>query len=176
MKRQSKPSRVGRINKPDPKTPASFQPASLAFNPEVVAESLDLWRLEGTKGSHVRRAQNGEFMLLSADDFNRLLRRQGIRLKAMEGEVLSDADHLKDYLQESRRVEFTMENLAGFTAGVYQMSGAVMMVKKSPKRISAAVGNCDLILRLIERMLPAENGYSQSILFHAWMKHSIDQS
>ncbi len=175
MNAAKKPCRVGKVVKSNPITPASFQPAVPAFDAKTVAEQLDLWRLEGIKGSHARRSANGEFMVLSGDDFNRLLRRHGVRLRPLEGEVLSDADQLKDYLQDHRRVDATMDNLAGYGAGVYQVSGAFMMVKKSPRLIQPVAGDCSLILRLIERMLPEENGWSQVMLFHAWMKHCLDQ-
>ena len=179
-------SRVGKMVKPDKKAPAAFEPGPPEapppappppFDAQAVAEKLDLWRLDGSKGQHLRLSKDDEYIDLSGDDFTRLMKRNGVRTKPADGEVLSDADQLKDCLQESRRVDFAMVNLAGFKRGIYRISGAVLMVKKSPRLITPKAGEWSFIRALIERMLATEAGaatLSQVTLFHAWMKACIN--
>ena len=173
--------RVGIVVKPDKKTPASFQPGPPAtppppaFDPKATAEKLNLWRLDGAKGCHLRESKDGEFIDLSGDDFSRCMKREGVKLKPAEGEVLSQADELKDYVQENRRIDFSMVNLAGYRSGVYNVSGASMLVKKSPKFVEPKLGKWNFIRKLIERML-GDSGttFSQVTLFYAWMKMAMD--
>ncbi len=175
-------SRVGKVVKPDKKTPATFQPGPPAtpppppFDARAVAEKLNLWRADGAKGCHFRESRDGEFIDMSGDDFSRCMKREGVRLKPAEGEYLSQVDLLKDYVQEERRVDFAMSNLAGYAAGVYSVSGASMLVKKSPKLITPAPGDWSFLEKLIDRLLGGgATSLSQVTLFHCWMKLAMDR-
>lgn len=174
--------RVGKVVKPDSKAPAIFEPGAPAapppaeFDAKLVSERLHLYRLDGAKGCHLRKSRDGDFVDMSGDDFSRCMKRNGVKLKAAEGETLSQADELKDYVQENRRVDFSMSNLAGHVAGICTVAGAAMLVKKSPRLVKPVPGDWSFIRALIERMLgQTETAFSQVLLFHAWMKMAMDR-
>ena len=79
--------RVGKVVKLDSDSPATFKPGDPAkpiptdFDAKAMAEELNLWRLDGAKGCHLRESKDGNFIDLSGDDFSRCLRRGGVKLK-----------------------------------------------------------------------------------------------
>lgn len=146
------------------------------FDPAEVCESLNLWWENDGGDSFVINPGGGELWsrwpMSSIKQLARMMPGRLIALKAREKEVLSEMDRVLLHARQGRCVEKVLPALAGYRAGVRELSdGRRVVVRMSPKLVQPEKGEWPTIKALIEdRLNLGEGKIDQSLYFHAWCK------
>lgn len=190
-------SRRGKAVKPKKGEAAAFQPGAAqpprVFDPAALAEKLHLWWEDGDGQTFVIGqnpkdvpGQNGELFVQMPQMWSRwpekkimnLLRMNFVRMKAREGEQLSEADRVLIYVMQNRRLECALKAIPGYRAGIYDLQGERVLVRSSPQLIDLKAGEWPTVKALIEGKLDLVDeeghGIRQSDYFHSWMKKAVE--
>jgi hypothetical protein len=120
---------------------------------------------------YIRQNEHGNWILNGADQFKRFLVSLGYQKKAQRGEPLSEAELLMVSLEQHNGVDY-VGSLAGYNSGFYLMNDRRLLVTDSPKIITPAEGNCDIILDIVKNLFvdEEENNDTQVCYFLLWLK------
>lgn len=164
-------------------------PASFVFSPKEIAETVDLW-WENDGGD--------KFVLRTLTDAGeekwskwpmaaiRLKIRQCVKdklgrilaTKPREDELVGEVDRVLLWVRENRMVEAVMSALAGYRAGLHELSdGKQIIVRMSPRIVEMKKGEWPTIKALIDGRLDLSlNGgdVNQSVYFHAWIRNGYE--
>ncbi len=178
---ETKPKRRGRVAK-DGAGKAGFKPgdaAAPAFEPEGLAVRLQLWWEDGDGASFIVKCGQSWSRWPEKKVVN-LMRREYVRVKARDGETLSEAEQTLLWVMENRRVDVATTALAGYPSGIYDIQGQRVLVRSSPSPIVPVEGEWGMVKALIDAKLDLRtededgHGIDQTPYFHAWMKLSLD--
>jgi hypothetical protein len=101
-----------------------------------------------------------------------------VRVKAREGEILSEAERVLLYAMEHRRLTAALRAIPGYSAGIYNLAGERVLVKTSPQLMEFKKGEWPTVKALIEGKLDLlddeGHGITQAVYFHAWMKKAVE--
>ena len=92
-------------------------------------------------------------------------------MKRTEREANSEADDCLMRIQSRQNVAY-VGSLAGFDAGVYPMSGSLVLVTSSPKFIKAKAGEWPVLKKLFENMF-VDGELDQRPWFYGWIKTAM---
>lgn len=140
--------------------PATFSPGETAgpafFDVEEVANELGAVWLSG-KDAFMMRDAFGRWHQWSQQaliDEMRNLPGRLINIKAREGEKLSEAKLVLNWLRKNRGVDAVMVALPGYKEGIYDLPGGErVLVKRSPTVIEPCEGEWPVIREVIEGLL-----------------------
>ena len=112
------------------------------FNPKLIAENLNLWRLNSKGATYYAPTTAGDFREMSGADARRFLAANGIRTRRLHGgELLSDAEKVVEYACNHRLVDFAGP-LAGHKSAVYYTAeGNPFVVLGGPHLIAPKKGD-----------------------------------
>ncbi|MBB5038252.1 hypothetical protein HNQ64_002510 [Prosthecobacter dejongeii] len=171
--------RDGKAKKGAKDEAATFSPGDAAapkiFDVDQVCDELNLW-WENDGGDSFVVKTGGELWsrwpVSSIKQLARMLPGRLIALKTRENERLSEMDRVLLHARQARCVEKVLPALAGYRAGVRELSdGRRVVVRMSPKLIEPEKGEWSTVRALIEDRLNLGAGdVDQSVYFHAWCK------
>ncbi len=164
-------------------------PASFAFEPKEIAETVDLWWENDGGDKFVIRTKtdSGEekwskwpmaairlkIRQCVKDKLGRIL-----ATKPREDELVGEVDRVLLWVRENRMVEAVMSALAGYRAGLHELSdGKQIIVRMSPRIVEMKKGEWPMIKELIEGRLDLSRDgqdVDQSVYFHSWVKNSYE--
>jgi hypothetical protein len=126
----------------------------------------------GRKGFWIQNSRGG-WIEVTESSLRRLLRKQGYRAKAAEGEILSELDTKLNEIQLDCDVAFAGP-LAGYSAGVVDdASGSRILVTTSPKLIAPAEGEWPVLGKFLRNLL-IDDAYDQRDYVFAWLKFAAE--
>lgn len=107
------------------------------------------------------------------------LKQNFVRVKARDGEQLSEADEVLLHVMQERRLGFSISSLAGYTAGIYDdPMGERFLVRTSPRLIQPEEGDWETVKAMIDAKLNlsinGQSGPDQTHYFHGWMKIALE--
>jgi hypothetical protein len=162
--------------------PAKFKPLDAVpsphtapvFDPKLVVERLNLWRLNDASAKYFGPMQSGEdWREMSEKDLRRSLRAEGLQKRANEQEPLSQIEMVLEYIQHYRLVDFAGP-LAGYKAGVhYTPDRKPFIVRGGPTLIQPKQGDWSLIREILETRLTDPAG-PQLDYFLLWLKRGAE--
>lgn len=166
-------SRRGKITgKPgEPAKLESGKPAVPDFDPAEVAELLDMWWMDGDGDKFLVKNGKGGWTKWPKTMVNKKMREipgRFISLRPRDGESNSEADRVLLHTMENRCLDRCLDEMAGYSAGVFEMKSKRVMIKHSPRRIAPVEGDWTYTRNFIEERL----GPDQSRFFHSWLKAS----
>lgn len=178
------PKRRGKAKKPARGTPAEFEPGAVAapkvFDKGAVAKDFDLWWEDGAGSNfHVGDGDGKSWSCWPEKKVMNLFKTKFVRLKPREGEQLSEAEQVLMHTMKKRRLDVTLSAIAGYRAGIYDVSGRRVMVRSSPQLVVPAKGEWPTVEALIRGKLdfgysdPEGHGIDQTVYFHGWMKTAV---
>ena len=161
-------------------------PAPAAFDPQVIAETVDLW-WENDGGDkfviHTTAVDGTEVWSKWPMARIRLKIRQCVReklgrilaTKPREDELMGEVDAVLMWVCENRMVEAVFPALAGYRAGLHKLQdGKRVIVRTSPRLVQPVQGEWPTIKELIAGRLDLSRGdakdIDQSVYFHAWLQ------
>ena len=162
------------------------------FDPAPIAAKLHLWWEDGDGGTFIIGSNpvvtpgngNGDLFEARPQTWSRWpekkiineLRLERVRLKAREGEQLSEADRVLQHTMKERRLEMSIASLAGYPAGIHDMNGMRCLVRTSPRLVVPKEGEWGTVKALIDAKLDLSksNGPNQVSYFHGWMKIALE--
>lgn len=165
-------------------------PASNAIHPKEYAEAVDLWWENDGGDKFVIRTMSdkgeekwSKWPLATI----RLKIRQCVKdklgrilaTKPREDELVGEVDRVLLWVRENRMVEAVMSALAGYKAGLHELSdGRQVIVRMSPRLVEPVQGEWPTIKELIAGRLDLSrdggNDVDQSVYFHAWCKTAYE--
>lgn len=163
------------------KKKAKFLPGSAAgpaeFDAAKVADDLRIWWEDGGGGNFL--IENPETKLWSEwpkPMVVNLMRSRYVYTKSREGEILSETNRVLLHVMQSRRIAVSLNALAGYKSGVYEICGQQILIKSSPRLLDPKEGDWPTIKALIEGKLnlSAAGGPDQVPYFHGWMKIAVE--
>ena len=133
--------------------PSKSASASPTFDPIATIEEMGLYRLLGSDSYFVQQNGNG-FQEHSPADIKRELRIRGYRSRpdAEGGKLASEIDLILQAALKHHSVDVAV-NIGGMKADVYDMNGARVLVRASPRLIEPKSGNYDTILEFLSGLL-----------------------
>jgi hypothetical protein len=184
---EKKPNpRDGKAKKGKKDEAATFQPGDAAapksFDEGEVCDELNLhWEIDSGDKFIVKTGTKGQWStwpVSSIKQLARLLPGRLLALKTRENERLSEMDRVLLYARQERSVEKLLPALAGYKAGVCELSdGRKVIVRMSPNLIEPVKGEWPTVKALIEGRLDLSRegqDIDQSVYFHAWMKTAYE--
>ncbi|MES2393241.1 MAG: hypothetical protein V4555_16480 [Acidobacteriota bacterium] len=142
----------------------------IPFNPQAMAEKLNVWWLKG-QDKYVRPAPSGkEWLPEGGKSITRILRLNGVFTKD-HGQSHSQADEVIQYIHDHRHVEFAGP-VAGRKAGVLILEdGRPIVVTSSYPFVEPEAGEWPLHRALCESLLVTKEE-DQTKYLYAWLKTS----
>ena len=188
--------RRGKAVKDEKGKPASFVPgageAPRVFDEDAIAKKLHLWWADGDGqtfilGQDVKMMPSrggDELMQETPQVWSRwpekkivnLLRMNFVRVKAREGEQLSETERTLMHIMSKRRLEMEIRALAGYPAGIHHIGGQKMLVRTSPNLVEPKKGEWPTVAALLKGKLDLSEagGPDQTTYFHGWMKMAVE--
>ena len=178
--------RDGRTKKGAKGEPAQFEagkdaaaPAPQSFDEAEICEQLNLWWENDGGDSFVVKTGNdlwSRWPVSSIKQLARLIPDRWIALKTREKERLSEMDRLLLHARQHRCVEKVLPALAGYRAGVRELSdGRRVVIRMSPRLVEPVAGEWPVIKAMIEdRLKLGADDVDQSVYFHAWCKIALE--
>ena len=160
--------------------PAVFDPEKLSSAPSLYweADSGDSFLVENMQGTNALTERTWDRWPKNAV---KILLRQNfwIALKAREGEFVSDFERLLLYVRQNRMVDLATHSIAGYEAGLHEVFGSKLLVRRSSKVVKPLPGNCNDIRCFIESRLDLDDGSQtggvrQAVYFHGWARASLE--
>ncbi len=152
-------------------------PAAQSFDEEEICKELNLWwENDGGDSFVVKTGKENELWsrwpVSSIKQLARMIPGRWIALKTREKERLSEMDRVLLHARQHRCVEKVLPALAGYRAGVRELSdGRRVVIRMSPRLVEPVAGEWPTIKALIEDRLSLGQGdVDQSVYFHAWCK------
>jgi hypothetical protein len=165
-------------------------PVSSLFEPEAIADQVDLWwENDGGDKFVIRTVTDKGAVKWSKWPMAaiRLKIRQCVKekmgrilaTKPREDELVGEVDRVLLWVRENRMVEAVMSALAGYKAGIHELSdGRQVIVRMSPRLVEPQEGEWPTIQALIDGRLDLSkeggNDVDQSVYFHAWAKTAYE--
>lgn len=179
------PKRRGKAVKAERGKAATFEEGAAAgpkvFDPDAVASKLDLWWANGDGSNFILGDGKGKcWSKWPEKKIYNLFKMAFVRLKAREGEMLSEAEQVLMHTMRERRLELELSAIAGFKAGVYELSGQRVLVRTSPQLVEPKQGEWPTVKALIHSKLDFSwsddegHGIDQTDYFHGWMKTALE--
>lgn len=141
------------------------------FDAKQVADELGCW-WHGGKDAFLKRDKQGRWHSWSQQaliDAMRALPGRMIAIKARDGEMLSEAKQVLNYIREERAVDAVMLALPGYESGIYDLIGGErVLVKSSPNYIEPRPGDWPVIRKIIETVLGSNAEEANSIDQTPW--------
>jgi len=113
------------------------------LDPSKKVQEEGIYWLNGSGSFFVRRDTDGRirFLELGSAEMRRKLKVKGFRTKPdlEAGERCSEVDRILDVATEERAVDFAT-NIAGMSAGVYDLQGGRVLIRESPRLIEPEPG------------------------------------
>ena len=164
------------VEKPAPESVAGKGDGADApeFDPAAVADAVGVfWLNESDR--YFLPGKAGKWLGMGTAELRRILKTEhGVRTRVREGELSSDMDRALVFINRNRTVDFAA-SLAGWKAGVYDMGGAKVLVRDSPRLIEPREGDWSTIEQLLYGCLHLP-GCDQVPYFNAWMKLAYESA
>lgn len=178
--------RDGRTKRGGKGEPAKFEPGADAAPPDppsfdegAICEALNLWWENDGGDSFVVKTGNelwSRWPVSSIKQLARLIPDRWIALKIREKERLSEMDRLLLHARQHRCVEKVLPALAGYRAGVRELSdGRRVVIRMSPRLFEPVAGEWPVVKAMVEdRLNLGEGDIDQAVYFHAWCKIALE--
>jgi hypothetical protein len=127
---------------------------------------------ESGKKSFWTTNSRGGWIEVNESSLRRLLRTQGFRAKASEGESVSEVDRKLTDIQVENDVAYAGP-LAGHRRGVVECFGNRILVTTSPKIIEPSAGDWPTLRTLIGNLL-SDGDYKQQEYVFGWLKFAYE--
>jgi hypothetical protein len=196
-KKEPTKKRRGKAVKPQKGEAATFEAGSATppaeFDTEKIASDLHLFWEDGDGqtfviGQNPRMVAGGDGELVASTPqvWSRwperkvvnALRLKWVRVKAREGEILSEAERVLLHVMKERRLGLVITSLAGYPAGIHEMGGERCLVRTSPRLVEPKEGDWSVVQQLLESKLDLSrnggSGPNQTEYFHGWMRTALE--
>lgn len=153
--------------------------ADVAVDEAVGDAGVNGWWVNGGGGTFFVRGDGQEWLEVPETKLDLLLRRRGVSPVPQAGSLLTPLEEAKLHIMEKRTLDRSIEALAGYGAGIYDVKGRRILVRTAPRFVVPEAGDWSFIEQFIAGRLMLKDGDGradrvQFDRFNWWMKRAVE--
>lgn len=173
--------RRGRAVKRGIGKPAVFKSGRAAppttFDPEWIASLINIYWENGAGRTFLLcDEETGDWSSWSEDKVRALLIDKWVQSRRRDGDSLSEIARTLLHVMRNRRLEQSLNAIAGYPSGVHTIDGKRFLVRNGPRLTVPIQGNWATLKALINAKLDLSSagGPNQTTYFHGWLKIALE--
>ena len=127
---------------------------------------------DSAKGCYWIKDARGTWMQVSESSMKRLFRSEGVAASVPKGKRVSPLDLAVLDVQLEKNVAYAA-SLAGYSKGIYEISGKRVLVVDSPVLVEPKAGEWETLKSVLVGLL-ADEHYDQTTYLFAWLKLALE--
>lgn len=153
--------------------------ADVAIDEAVGEAGVNAWWVNGAGAVYFVKDAGSEWLEVPESKLALMLRRRGVSPVPQAGSVLTPLEEAVMHIMEQRTLDRSIEALAGYGSGIYEVKGRRILVRTAPKFVEPKAGEWPFIESFLAGRLMLDSGdvkadRVQFDRFNWWMKRAVE--